>query len=57
MIEEDLDSQQLKTIGSQEIAIWHTPDGEVYVDGEFFFFFAQNSMNMQSFMADSFLLR
>jgi hypothetical protein len=34
MIEEDLNAQQLKGIGSQEIAIWRTPEGEVYVDGE-----------------------
>jgi hypothetical protein len=34
MIHEDLDDQQLKGIGPQELAIWRTPEGEVYVDGK-----------------------
>lgn len=34
MIHDDLDVQQLKGIGAQEIAIWRTPEDEVYVDGE-----------------------
>lgn len=34
MIHGDLDAQQLKGIGQQEVAIWHTPEDQVYVDGK-----------------------
>jgi hypothetical protein len=34
MIHGDLDAKQLKGIGQQEVAIWQTPEDQVYVDGE-----------------------